>query len=226
MGEIVLFSFLSALYPTLIAATTVMLLLPKPERLMLGFWLGAMITSVTLGLVIVLALHGSRAVKTTRHTVRPAVDLAIAGLLVLAALSLARGEGRRVRERYHSRHPEREKKPPRWQQMLREGTPWHTFVAGILLSFPGAWYLAALDRLGKLHYRTLGIVLVVVGFCLVQLLLIEIPMLAFKVWPRQTPIAIENAKAWGTRHGRQYGVWGLAILAGVLAIIGAIGLLS
>jgi hypothetical protein len=49
-----------------------MLLLPKPERLMLGFWLGAMITSVTLGLVIVLALHGSGAVKTTRHTVRPA----------------------------------------------------------------------------------------------------------------------------------------------------------
>jgi hypothetical protein len=72
MGEIVLLSFLSALYPTLIAATTVMLLLPKPERLMLGFWLGAMITSVTLGLVIVLALHGSGAVKTTRHTVRPA----------------------------------------------------------------------------------------------------------------------------------------------------------
>jgi hypothetical protein len=78
MGEIVLFSFLSALYPTLIAATTVMLLLPKPERLMLGFWLGAMITSVTLGLVIVLALHGSRAVKTTRHTVRPPVRVAAA----------------------------------------------------------------------------------------------------------------------------------------------------
>jgi hypothetical protein len=61
MGEIVLFALLSAVYPTLIAAATVMLLLPKPETLMLGFWLGAMTTSVTCGLVIVFALHGTSA---------------------------------------------------------------------------------------------------------------------------------------------------------------------
>jgi hypothetical protein len=76
-----------------------------------------------------------------------------------------------------------------------------------------ARYLAALDRLAKLHYPTLAVILVVVGFCLVQLLLIEVPMLAFEIWPAQTPIVIETAKAWGSRHGRQYGVWGLAIVA-------------
>lgn len=52
MGEIVLLSFLAALYPTLVAATVVMLVLPKAEDLMLGFWLGSMITSVVCGLVI------------------------------------------------------------------------------------------------------------------------------------------------------------------------------
>ena len=96
--------------------------------------------------------------------------------------------------------------------MLRKGNPWHTFVAGILLSFPGVSYLAALDRLIHLHYSTFVTVVIVVGFCLVQNLLLEIPMLAFKIWPTETPAAIDSAKAWGARHGRQYGAWGLAIL--------------
>jgi hypothetical protein len=227
MGEIVLFSFLAALYPTLVAATAVMLLLPKAEDLMLGFWLGSMITSVTCGLMIVFALHGSKAVKTTRHAVSPAVDLATAGLLVIAAVMLANRERTRARDRYAVHQPTvNTKKRPKWQQKLRDGNPWHAFVVGILLSFPGVWYLAALDRLIKLHYSTLGVIVVVIGFCLVQLALIEVPMLAFKIWPSETPIAIENAKAWASRHGRQYGVWGLAIIAGLLVIRGVIGLLQ
>jgi hypothetical protein len=226
VGEIVLFSFLAALYPTLVAATAVMLLLPKAERLMLGFWLGSMITSVACGLVIVFALHGSSAVKTARHTVSPAVALAIAGLLVVAAVVLATGNRKRVRETHHARQPREHKAPPKWQQRLRDGDPWHAFVVGVLLSFPGVWYLAALDRLVKLQYPTVIVILVVIGFCLVQLTLIEVPMLAFKIWPRETPAAIDKAKAWASRHGRQYGVWGLVIIAGLLAITGVVGLLS
>ncbi|MGN6167790.1 MAG: hypothetical protein ACTHQQ_06415, partial [Solirubrobacteraceae bacterium] len=50
--------------------------------------------------------------------------------------------------------------------------------------------------------------------------------LAFRVWPTQTPIAIDNAKSWASKHGRQYGVSGLAIIAGLLVIRGVIGLVS
>jgi Sap, sulfolipid-1-addressing protein len=110
--------------------------------------------------------------------------------------------------------------------MLREGNAWHTFVVGILLSFPGVSYLAALDRLIHLHYHASVTVLIVIGFCLVQNLLLEIPMLAFKIWPTKTPAAIDSAKAWGATHGRKYGAWGLGILGVALAIISVIGLLS
>jgi hypothetical protein len=226
MGEIILLSFLAALYPTLVAATAVMLLLPKAEDLMLGFWLGSMMTSVACGLVIVFALHGSTAAKTARHTASPAVDLAIAGLLVVAAVLLARGGRTRAGARHVTRRQGEQKTPPKWQQKLRDGNPWHAFVVGILLSFPGVWYLAALDRLVKLHYPALAVVLVVIGFCLVQLTLIEVPMLAFRLWPKQTPTAINQARRWASRHGRQYGVWGLAIIAGLLVIRGVIGLVS
>jgi hypothetical protein len=90
----------------------------------------------------------------------------------------------------------------------------------------GIWYLAALDRLTKLHYGTVVVIIVVIAFCLVQLALIGIPMLAFKLCPRQTPLAIDSAKAWASRHGRRYGVVGLVIIAGLLVIRGVIGLLS
>ena len=229
MGAVVLLAFSAAFNPTEIAATTVMLLLPSPERLMLGYWLGAMITGVASGLVIVFVLEDKAAEHTTRQTVSPIVELVFAGLLIVAAVALARGDDKRVRERYDKRHEKKgkkDKKPPRWQQMLREGSPWHTFVVGILLSFPGASYLAALDRLIHLHYAAAVTVLIVIGFCLVQNILLEIPMLAFKIWPTQTPAKIDSAKAWAARHGRQYGAWGLAILGVALAIISVIGLLS
>ena len=45
MERVVLLSLTAALNPTLVAATTLMLLLPNPSRLMLGYWLGAMMTS-------------------------------------------------------------------------------------------------------------------------------------------------------------------------------------
>jgi hypothetical protein len=226
MGQIILFALLSALYPTLIAATSVMLLLPRAKSLMLGFWLGAMITSVTCGLVIVFALHGSSVVSTSRHTVSPAIDLAIAVLLMVAALALARGEDQRVRARRRAHQSNREAKPPKWRRELQKGSPRHTLVIGILLSFPGVWYLAALDRLSRLHYAKATTIFVVVAFCIAQLALIEVPMLAFRIWPRETPITIDHVKAWGAAHGRRYAVWGLAAVGGLLVIRAGIGALA
>ena len=65
MGEVALLSLTAALNPTLLAVSTMMMLLPSPKRLMLGYWVGAMMTSITLGLVIVSSLEGSTLISTT-----------------------------------------------------------------------------------------------------------------------------------------------------------------
>ena len=77
MSRIVLLSLTASLNPTLLAATTVMLLLDRPARLMLGYLTGALLTSITLGLIIVFSLSGSGAAKTTQATVSPGVDVAL-----------------------------------------------------------------------------------------------------------------------------------------------------
>jgi hypothetical protein len=225
MGEVLVLALTAAFNPTEVAATTVMLLLPSPRRLLVGYWLGSMLTGIASGLVFVFALGGST--KTAvRHTVSPVVSLVFAALLVIAAFALAKGEDKRLAEHRGKRHPKKEKQTPRWQKMLSEGNAWHTFAAGALLSFPGVSYLAALDRLNHLNYSTVATVLVIVGFVLVQNILLEIPMLAFLIWPEKTPAAVDSAKAWVLSHGRRYGSWALGLLGVALAIISIIGLLS
>ena len=39
MGSIFPLALFAAIYPTLLACVVVILLLPRPERLLLGFWL-------------------------------------------------------------------------------------------------------------------------------------------------------------------------------------------
>jgi hypothetical protein len=225
MGAMIALGLSAAFNPTELAAATLMLLLPRPERLLLGYWLGAMLTGIASGLVIVFALE-SKAETTASHTVSPVVELVFAVLLLIAAVALARGEDKRAQERRRSRHPEKDKRTPKWQAMLRQGNARNAFVAGVVLSFPGVSYIAALDRLIHLRYSTVVTVLVIVGFNLVQNILLEVPMLAFRIWPDRTPAAIDTAKAWISSHGRVYGARALGLIGAALGLISVIGLLS
>jgi Sap-like sulfolipid-1-addressing protein len=223
MGGVVLLSLSSALNPTLVAATTVMLLLPSPKKLMLGYWLGAMMTSITLGLVIVFALKGSSAVSRTRTTISPLADIALGALVLVLVFVLTTGRDKRLTERRAKR--KQHKGPPRWQRTLSKGTARTTFLVGALLTLPGASYLAGLDRISKLHYASAETVVVVIGFNLVMLILLEGPLVAFAVAPDWAGTAIERVKAWAGAHARQYAVRGLAVIGAALVIKGIVGLL-
>ncbi len=101
-----------------------------------------------------------------------------------------------------------------------------TFVIGALLTLPGAAYLAALHAISKLHLNTAVVVVIVVAFNIVMLALIEVPLLCFAFAPDWTPVALEQAKAWLSRHGLKLAVRGLATLGVLLVIKGVIGLLT
>ena len=219
MGEVVAFSFASALNPTLLAATTVMLLLPNPEKLMLGYWLGAMAMSLTCGLLLVYALQGSGTAATTKSTLTPVEDLVLATAALIIAGLLASGAIARARARRAERH-KKPKKTPKWQQRITSGTFATTFALGVALSLPGATYLLLLHRLSKLHYSVVATTLVLIGSNLIQLIVLEVPMLAFAIWPKQTPEAIDHAKAWIHRHGRDYAAVALAVIGVTLAVRG------
>ncbi len=227
VGQVILLSLTASLNPTLVAATTVMLLLPSPAKLMGGYLLGALMTSITLGLVIVFSLSNSSAKNTTENTVSPGVDIALGALALVVAWVLWRGHHERLKERRRARKAAKpDKGPPRWQRELNKGSARTTFVIGALLTLPGASYLAGLDEIHKLKYSTAVTVLLVIGFNLVMLWLLEVPLAAFVVAPDWTPGAIERAKVWVTRHLHVFAVRGLAAIGALLVIKGIVGLVT
>ena len=227
MSQVILLSLTASLNPTLVAATTVMLLLERPTRLMLGYLVGAYMTSITLGLVIVFTLSNSTTTNTTKHTISPAADIALGAIALAIAFVLYTGRHDRLKERRQARKAAKpDKGPPRWQRELSKGSARTTFVVGALLTLPGASYLAGLDQIHKLKYSTTVTVLLVIGFNLVMLWLLEVPLASFVVAPDWTPRAIERAKLWVSRHTHVFAVRGSAAIGVLLVIKGIIGLVS
>lgn len=229
MGDVFLLAFLAALYPSLLAATTVMLLLPHPKRLLLGYLCGAAMTSITLGLIIVFALRHAGLTKTTQVTLGPGEDIILGCLALVIALVLHSGRDRKLVERRRERKAAKGKDkagPPRWQQALGRGSARTTFIVGALLTLPGATYLTALYRISDENLADPLTVLVVLAFNAIMLMLLEIPLLAYTFAPDWTPKAIERFKHKLSERGR---IWGIRIASalGILMIArGVITLLT
>lgn len=227
MSQVILLSLTASLNPTLVAATTVMLLLERPTRLMLGYLLGAYMTSITLGLVIVFSLSNSSTTNTTQNTISPAVDIGLGAIALAVSFVLYTGRHERMKERRQARKAAKpDTGPPRWQRELSKGSARTTFVVGALLTLPGASYLAGLDQVHKLKYSAAVTVLLVFGFNLVMMWLLEVPLASYLVAPEWTPRAIERARNWVSRHAHVFAVRGFGAVGALLVIKGLVGLVS
>jgi hypothetical protein len=220
VGRAFLFALLAALNPTLLTASTVMLLLPSPKKLMLGYWLGAMTTGIVVGVSIVEWMSDSGVIGTTKHSVAPGIDVAFGAIFLVAAYSIWSGYVTRRRERKRAKQGDQPKKTPKWQQKLSGGTARTTFVIGLLLSFPGASYLASLAAIDRQDFSPPGVIAAVVAVNLIMLVLLEAPLVAFTVAPDWTPGVIERFRNWMSRNGARAIAIALAVIGGALVVRG------
>ena len=219
MGRIFVLSLTAALNPTLLAAVTVMLSLLKPKRLLTGYLAGAAITSITCGLLLVFALHGTHTSSTAKHTVDPVVNIALGTLALLVALVLATGRGERRRARSaRKREAAKDKAPPRWKRQMSKGGARDTFVVGVLLSFPGASYIAGMGLLSKQNTGTVVTVLVVIGFNVIMLILLELPLIGYATKPVETAAAVAHLNDFLVRNGGRLAL--IAVTAVGILLIG------
>jgi hypothetical protein len=231
--NIFLLSLLAMFNPSLLAAVTVMLLLPNPKRLMLGYLLGAYTTSITVGMVLLFALHGGNTEATSKRTIGPVEDIVVGVLVLTIAWVLRTGRDQPFRERRRGKKEaklearKRAGKPTESLplRMLGKGDPKVTFVVGALLSFPGVSYLDALDHIHKLNAGTVASVLLVLYFCLMQQLLLEVPLLGLVLAPESTAAKVASFKDWMARKGRTVAVIGALVIGLWLLVRGIVTLL-
>jgi Sap, sulfolipid-1-addressing protein len=225
MSDLLLFSLTAAVNPTLVAASTTMLLFPSAKRLMLGYLCGAYLTSITLGLLIVFVLDADGPLfDTGQSTLSPALDLTLGLLALIVAFVLHSGRDERMRERRAAKRAGKE--DPRWLRELGKGDPRIAFAVGAALTLPGASYLAALHQVDVLDYGPVETVLLVIGVNLVMMLLLELPLLGFLFAPEATQRRVDRIKAWFSRNGRRAAIVVLATLGCALLVKAALGFLA
>jgi hypothetical protein len=214
----------AALNPTLLAATTVMLVLPNPKRLLLGYLCGALTMSITIGWVIVLSLGGSSsATDTAKHTLNPVADIVLGALVLIIAFAVGTGRDTRRRARAERKKAANvDKAPPKWKQVLSGGTARTTFVVGALLTLPGASYLAALDTTAKQDLSTFESVLTVIAINLTMLVLLELPLIGYALSPEKTAVRVTRFSDWLSRSGGKIAL-GIAIFVGIALVGKGIG---
>jgi Sap, sulfolipid-1-addressing protein len=228
VGNIFLLSLVAAANASLLAAVTVMLFLPSPKRLLLGFLLGALLISLTTGFVIVFAVHHSSATSTAQNTLSPAMDIALGLIALLVAYVLGSGRDERLKNRLRKKKEDEgaEKSPSKVEQVLGRGSARVTFAVGVVLTLPGVAYLAALRELDNLNYGTVPTVLIILGFNVMLLLLLEIPLVGYALAPERTVVEVQRFRAWLSRSGRRMAIIGAAGIGALLIARGVIGLLT
>lgn len=222
-------SLLAMFNPTLLAAVTVMMLLPQPKKLITGFLLGAYLSAMGVGLAIVFTLNGqSSGTESSQSTLSPAEDVVFGLILLIVGWVLLSGRAAEVKERrkrrHEQKHPDAEQKQSFPERMLGRGSARLSFVAGVLLSLPGASYFVALDKIAKLNWPTATTALAVIIFVLIEMLLLEVPLAGFYVAPEWTEGAVVRFRAWIARNAARTGGQ-VALVLGVLLIIRGIAYL-
>ncbi len=105
--SIFLLSLLAMFNPTLLAAVTIMMLLPEPKKLITGYLLGAYLTSIGLGMAIVFSLHNSSGVESSKKTLSPLEDLVFGAVLAIVGWAFLSGRVKEIKENRKRRHDEK-----------------------------------------------------------------------------------------------------------------------
>jgi hypothetical protein len=228
--SIFLLSLVAMFNPTLLAAVTVMMLLPEPRKLIAGYLLGAYLTSIGLGMAIVFSLHNSSEVESTKKTLSPLEDLVFGAILLIVGWVVLSGRAAQMkqhhRERKVEKHGPAEEKESLPERLLGRGSPRITFAVGALLTLPGASYLVALNKMARLDWPAPTTALAVVIFCLIQQFLLEAPLFGFWVAPDWTGRAVVRFREWISHNAARAGGRVLIVLGVLLIIRGTVFLLA
>jgi Sap, sulfolipid-1-addressing protein len=227
MGDIFLLSLAAAVYPALLAAAVVLLALPQPRGLLLGYLIGGMTVSITAGLLILPAFQDSDPVLGSKSTVSPGAYIFAGVLLLAVAWLLGTRRGREVTARRRRPRPEKpQRDKPSWtSRVLSQGSTYVALGVGAVMNLPGPWYLLALRDIADGSYSRPEQIGLIVLFNVVMFTLIEVPLVGYLLQPDQTATRVAAFNDWLGRNARNivailalaFAVY--AIVSGVVAIV-------
>jgi Sap, sulfolipid-1-addressing protein len=215
--ELLLLAIAGAFYPALLAVVIIFLGRPHPKRLLAFFLAGAVLVSVTIGLVAVFALEGAD-IGSSRPPLNAGIYLGFGSLAVVVGAHFLRTPAK-------PKKPKKKSGPSMTQRVLTRDSSWLVFVLGIVLNLPGLWYLVGLKDIALADYSDAEKVLLVLGFNVIMFAFVEVPLVGYLVAPEWSRTRVNDFNAWLHRNGRLLGGWigvGIGVFLIVRGILAAI----
>jgi sulfite exporter TauE/SafE len=216
--EIGLLAVASMFWPTLITIVVLALRVPKPVRILSWFVLGGLLTTITIGLVLVFALQDSSFVSGSNPPVNPVLNI-VAGLVALAgAVYVTRRKSAPAAE------PEPvsadKKKPGLTERAVQRGGL-VAFFAGVVLNVvPGAFPFVALKDISQLDVSDGGKVAAVVLFYVIMFAFAEVPIVAYLFAPERTTAKVNAFNDWLRMNSPRVAAYVLAAVGIYLLVRG------
>jgi Sap, sulfolipid-1-addressing protein len=215
--NVLVLAVISAISPAILAVVIVVLNRPNPRRLLLAYLVGGMVTSIAVGLAIVVSLNESELLAGPSPTADPIVNFTIGALALIVAYVLATDRDARFEARRRERRASRPPRDPWSERVLSRGNAPIAFAVGVALNLPGAFYLVALKDIAKSQHGVGDEIFAILVFNLIMFVLAEVPLLGYSLAPEETRARVEALNAWMARHARQM-VVAVATLAGLYLI--------
>jgi len=211
-------ALLAALSPTALLVAAVYLGSARP-RLVTAFYLaGAVLMSLIMGVILLVALRRANQQRPGEHTPRYELRLVLGILLLAAAVVIAR---RRPR-------PPDPDKPPKGivSKLVADPKPLSAFLVGLLIFAPGVSFLAAVQVIAtaqaSFNLTAIALILVVV----INVLLVWLPIVIHLVAPGVATRYLTAFNGWLRAHGKLILICVLAAVGGIMIINGIYGLVA
>lgn len=206
LAEYLLLAIASIFWPLLFAIVLVALSTRHPVRLLTAFLIAGLLTTITIGVVIVFALEDKDAFARSSNTGRPALYILVGLLSIFAARYLAA----------RPPAPAKSHGDPRLERYLASTRV--AFGAGIVLNIlPGFFPLVALMDIAQTSYAPAVKVGLVAVFYVIMFASVEVPILGYAFAPDRTAAVVGGFNAWLNRNGRRLAVW-ILVVVGVYLI--------
>lgn len=234
LGQLIPLAVLSAVTsPTAMAAVLVILSRPNPRALMIAYVAGSFVASCAIGIAVVALLKTSHAFSAPHSDTRPAFDICVGVIILISEAWLSSARSAAVRQRSSEwlaarrrRKAERSAgRPSRSARILDRGSVGLVAALGVAMHLPGLLYLVALGDMAAARLGTVETVLVLIGFNVVMLAPIELPLFGCIFDPEATQRRVKAIDDFIHTHERRGLLIVGALAGGYLVISGVLALI-
>lgn len=211
-------ALLASLSPTALLAGAVYLGSSRPKLMATYYLAGAVVVSVIMGVILLVALRASNLSRPGEETPRYGLRLGLGVLLLAAGLVVARRKPRPI---------DPSGAPKGFlSRMVADPAPRTAFLVGVLIFSPGIAFLAAVQVIATSRASVELTVAAVVVVVVLYVLLVWLPFLLYLIFPGVTTRHLTAFNRWLVVHARQVLVWGLFVVGAFMIANGIYGLIA